>query len=137
MSYTNPWLYKDRPFDSNEIESFYGFVYLITNTLTNKKYVGKKFFFSTKRKQVNKKRKRILVESDWKEYYGSNSELVSDVEKLGAENFKREILHLCETKGLCNYYEAREQFQVDCLRREDYYNSWIQVKVHKKHLKGL
>lgn len=137
MSYTNPWLYKDRPFDSNEIESFYGFVYLITNTLTNKKYVGKKFFFSTKRKQVNKKRKRILVESDWKEYYGSNSELVSDVEKLGAENFKREILHLCETKGLCNYYEAKEQFQVDCLRREDYYNSWIQVKVHKKHLKGL
>lgn len=137
MSYTNPWLYKDRLFDSNEIESFYGFVYLITNTLTNKKYVGKKFFFSTKRKQVNKKRKRILVESDWKEYYGSNSELVSDVEKLGAENFKREILHLCETKGLCNYYEAKEQFQVDCLRREDYYNSWIQVKVHKKHLKGL
>lgn len=137
MSYENPWLHNGSIFDSEGIKEYYGFVYLIVNKLTNKKYIGKKFFFSTKRKQVNKKRKRILVESDWKNYYGSNSELVSDVQEHGKDNFSREILHLCSTKGLCNYYEAKEQFQVDCLRRNDYYNTWIQVKVHKKHLKGL
>ena len=137
MIYNNPWVYNNKPFDSDEIATYYGFVYLITNTTTNKKYIGKKFFFSTKRKQVNRKRKRVLVESDWKDYYGSNGELVEDVQKLGKENFQREILHLCQTKGLCSYYEAKEQLNVDCLRREDYYNSWIQVKVHKKHLKGL
>lgn len=137
MSYSNPWLYKGSEFDTDKIDNNYGFVYLITNSLTGKKYIGKKLFFAAKRKQVNKKKKRIIVESDWKQYYGSNEELKRDVDALGPDKFKREILHLCLTKGQCNYLEAKEQFNVDCLRNEDYYNSWIQVKVHKKHLKGM
>lgn len=136
MSYPNPWLYNGEVFDTDKIDKYYGFVYLITNKTTNKKYVGKKFFFSTKRKQVNKKKKRILVESDWKSYYGSNDQLNNDVELYGTDSFERKILHLCSTKGQCSYYEAKEQFAVDCLRSEEYYNTWIQVKVHRKHLKG-
>jgi len=115
---------------------YYGFVYIITNLLTGKQYIGKKFFWSTKRKQVNKVRKRYKVESDWKEYWSSSDELKSDIEKLGKENFKREIIHLCLNKGTTNYLEAKEQFTRSVLEHSDiWYNSWIQVKVSKTHVK--
>jgi len=112
----------------------YGFVYLITNEIDQKKYVGKKLFWSSKTKTVKKKKKRFKVESDWADYYGSNKELQEDVERLGADNFKREILRLCRSKGECSYYEAKLQFEKDVLTSDEYYNSWIMVKVHKNHL---
>lgn len=135
LTYKNPWVYKAKIFDSDDIGDNYGFVYIITCNTTGKLYIGKKFFYSMKTKQVNKKKKRYKVESDWKEYYGSNEELKKDVERLGKENFLRQIIHVCKTKGTCNYYEAKEQFERDVLLNENYYNSWIQVKVQKSHIK--
>ena len=134
MSYENPWIYNGEIFDSDKIEGYYGFVYLIENLVDNKKYIGKKLFISSRTKVVKKKKKKTKVESDWKKYYGSNLELASDVEKHGAHNFKRTILRLCKTKGECNYFEAKEQFALDVLRKEEYYNTWIMVKVHKSHV---
>ena len=67
-------------------------------------------------------------------YYGSNKELQADVDSLGTDNFSREILRLCKTKGEFAYYEAKYQFDNSVLESDEYYNSWIQVKVHKKHL---
>ena len=75
-----------------------------------------------------------IDESDWKEYYGSNKELQADVDKFGKDSFKREILKLCKTKGEFGYYEAKYQFDNNVLESNDYYNSWIMVRVHKKHL---
>tara|TARA_R110000824_G_scaffold98131_3_gene234246 strand:+ start:8294 stop:8701 length:408 start_codon:yes stop_codon:yes gene_type:complete len=116
----------------------YGFVYVITNLTNQKKYIGKKFFWSLKRKQVNKKKKRITVESDWKKYWGSNDELKKDISLLGKEKFTREILHLCKSKGVTNYLEAREQFERHVLEnKEEWYNSWIMVKVNRTHLNKL
>lgn len=135
MSYENPWTLDGKIIDTEDIEQYYGFVYRITNLTNNKKYIGKKFFYASKTKQVNKKKKRYKAESDWKTYYGSNDALNEDVKTLGKVNFKREILRLCKTKGTCNYYEAREQFVLDVLKDPDYYNIWIQVKVHKSHIK--
>lgn len=116
-------------------EGAIGFVYLITNITNDKKYIGKKLFTFSKTKQVKGKKKRIRVESDWKEYYGSNDELKKDVIELGVSNFKREILYYCKTKGMCNYLEAKEQFIRNVLENTDYYNSWISVKVHRSHVK--
>ena len=117
-------------------EGYYGFVYNITNVLSNKQYIGKKFFYSQKQRQVKGKKKKYKVESDWKEYYGSNEELKKDIEQLGKDNFTRTIIHLCKTKGECSYYEAKYQFQENVLLfPELYYNSWIMCKVHRKHLK--
>ncbi len=131
------WLYKDNIFTENQIEDNYGFVYCITNLATNKKYIGKKFFYSSKTKQVKGKKKKVKVSSDWLTYYGSNVELQSDVQTLGKESFKREIIYLCKTKGECGYLEAKEQFTRCVLENEEYYNTWIMVRVRKSHIKGL
>lgn len=135
MSYENPWYYNNEIVESDKIEEFYGFVYRITNTLNNKQYIGKKFFWSMKTRVIKKKKKRYKTESDWKNYYGSNKELVYDVENCGIINFKREILRLCKTKGECGYFEAKYQFAEEVLEKDEYYNSWIMCKIHKKHVK--
>lgn len=134
---TQDWLYEGQPFESDMIGDYVGFVYLITNLENDKKYIGKKWFWSTKKLPPlkGKKRKRTVVkESDWKQYYGSSEEVKLLLEQLGKDNFKREILRLCKTKGECTYYEAKLQFDFDVLLRDDYYNEFIGCKIHSKHL---
>ena len=129
------WQYNGKDFTEDLIGDNYGFVYEITNLTNKRKYIGKKFFYSAKTKQVKGKKKKVKVSSDWKTYYGSNAELVNDVKLHGEENFKREILHLCKTKGECGYLEAKEQFVRGVMESEDYYNTWIMVRVRKSHIK--
>jgi len=131
------WQYNGIDFTEDLIGDNYGFVYRITNKTNNRKYIGKKFFYSTKTKQVKGKKKRIKVSSDWQTYYGSSAELTKDVLQLGHDNFNREILHLCLSKGDCGYLEAKEQFICGALESDDYYNTWIMVRVRKSHLKGI
>jgi hypothetical protein len=124
-------------------EECVGFVYLITNKVSGKKYIGKKLakFAKTtykvvKLKNGTKKKKKIRskIDSDWQTYYGSNIELNKDVELLGTENFTREILFYCTSKSECSYIEAREQFNHKVLESTDYYNGHIQVRVHGSHI---
>jgi hypothetical protein len=126
-------------------EDCIGFVYLITNNLSNRKYIGKKLakfskttYKTVKLKNGTKKKKKIRskVASDWQEYYGSNLELNKDVENLGKENFTREILFYCQSKAECSYIEAREQFRHQVLESADYYNGQISVRVHGSHIKN-
>jgi hypothetical protein len=131
------WLHNDNEFTEEQIGEYYGFVYCITNLVSGKKYIGKKFFYSSKTKQVKGKKKRYKVFSDWQTYYGSNEELKKDVIIHGKESFKREILHLCLSKGSAGYLEAKEQFVNGVLEGDEYYNSWIMVRVRKSHLKGI
>ena len=131
------WLYNLEVFTDDQIGDNYGFVYQITNLTNGKKYIGKKFFYSAKTKMVKGKKKKYKAPSDWKTYYGSSDSLAKDVLQLGSDNFKREILHLCKTKGVCGYLEAKEQFIRDALIRDDYYNTWIMVRVRKSHIQNL
>ena len=82
-------------------------------------------------------KKKMKVSSDWKTYFGSNEELKGEVSKQGKENFTRIILHLCKSKGECGYLEAKEQFTKGVLESDNYYNTWIMVRVRKSHIKGL
>ena len=133
------WMMNGKPFELGELthKELYGFVYIITCKATNKQYIGKKFFWSSRTKQVKGKKKRSKVESDWKTYFGSNKTLLEEVQQRGEDNYTREILHLCKTKGECNYLEAHEQFTRSVLTTDQYYNDWIMVKVHRSHIKGL
>jgi len=124
-------------------EDCVGFVYLITNKLTGRKYIGKKLakfsrttYRMVKLKNGKKKRKKIKgkIDSDWQTYYGSSPELTKDVVALGVENFDREILYYCRSKSECSYIEAREQFARRVLESTDYYNGHIQVRVHGSHI---
>ena len=128
------WLYNNSPLEIVP-ENAYGYVYLITNTVTGRKYIGKKLFWFRKTKQVKGKKKRIKVESDWRDYWSSSDEVKKDVETLGDDKFTREILHICPNKGSCNYLEAREQMDRRVLETEDYYNGQIQCRVHRTHIK--
>ena len=127
-------------------EECIGFVYLITNTLTGRKYIGKKLakfskttYKTVKLKNGTKKKKKIRskIDSDWREYYGSSPALTADVTALGTANFTREILFYCNSKAECSYIEAREQFSRRVLESNDYYNGHIQVRVHGSHIKKL
>ena len=130
------WLYNGEPY--YEPGEYYGFVYIIENLLSGRKYIGKKFFWSIKRKQVNKKRKSYKVESDWKTYWSSSDELKTDIANIGEHNFKRTIIHLCPSKGVTNYLEAKEQMLRAVLEDSNaWYNSWISCKVNKSHLRPL
>jgi hypothetical protein len=131
------WKYNGKDFTEEDIADNYGFVYLITNLVTGKKYIGKKLFYSTKTKVIKGKKKRYKTFSDWQTYYGSNTELQNDVTILTEALFSREILHLCKTKGECSYLEAKEQFDRAVLESNEYYNSWIMVKVRKSHIKAF
>jgi hypothetical protein len=138
------WLY-----ESQEVtyipEEYAGFVYVITNTLTGRQYIGKKLSkfskttYKTERLKNGKKRRKKIrgkIESDWQTYYGSSPELTQDIEQLGPENFRREILYYCRSKAECSYIEAREQFARRVLESDAYYNGHIQVRVHGSHIKG-
>ncbi len=128
------WIYNNKPLEEIP-EKAYGYVYLITNNQTGKKYIGKKLFWFSKTKQVKGKKKRTKVESDWRDYWSSSDELKKDVETLGTDKFTREILHICGNKGMCNYLEAKEQMIREVLESDKYYNSQIQCRVHRTHIK--
>lgn len=116
---------------------FVGFVYEISNLLDGRKYIGKKsFIFKIAKKPLKgQKRRRISYEeSDWRDYFGSNTELQADVARHGVGNFHRRILMLCKTKAEMSYYEAKFQLETDAILRDDYYNSWVSVKVTRKHM---
>ena len=118
-------------------ETAYGFIYMITNLVTDKKYIGKKQMVSkrTRPPLKGKKRKRIeFVESDWKSYVSSSNELVNDLQKIGKEKFKFEILRFCANKSQLAYYEAKEQFDREVLLKEDYYNGIINLRLGKVKL---
>lgn len=139
------WLFESKTIEVLP-EDCVGFVYLITNNTTGRKYIGKKLakfskttYKTVKLKNGNKKRKKIRgkIESDWQTYYGSNEQLNKDVERLGAGNFTREILYYCRSKAECSYIEAREQFSRRVLESDDWYNGHIQVRVHGSHIRKL
>ena len=113
------WIYQGRKFEPPKDftpDDWYGFVYLISHRGTNRKYVGKKFFWKSKTLPITKTRKRrqrLKVESDWRDYYGSNKQ------------------------GECAYMETKEQFDREVLLKDEYYNGIINCRIGAKSLKNL
>jgi hypothetical protein len=132
------WYHDGQLVEEIDLKKYAAFVYVITNLKTNRLYIGLKQTSFAKTRQVKGKKKRVRVESDWREYWSSSEELKKDVEALGQENFKREIIHFCEMKSHANYLEAREQMDRRVLENPDkYYNGIINCRVSRNHIKKL
>jgi hypothetical protein len=134
------WTHNGERFTSNDITDFYGFVYRITNLVTGYDYVGRKYFKTIRKLKplIGRKNKRHKTkETDWQEYWGSSNRLTEDIEALGKENFKREIICLCKTRGETNYMEAKIQFDEDVLLNPQNYNGIIAIKIGYGSVKNL
>lgn len=120
------WLYKGKPIKEAP-ENEFGFVYLITNLKSGKKYIGRKYFGTTRRVKVKGKKRRKIIrkDSNWREYTGSSKSLNKDIEKLGKKNFKFDILIMGETKGQVNYLEENIHHRYHVSVKEDFYNDCI------------
>ena len=140
IDYENPWFYNGSPFTSADIGDNFGFVYLITNKLNQRQYIGRNYLWQF-RTPKGKKRK-VKSESDWKNYYGSCPELKEDIIKFGRENFSRTILSLHKTKGKTNFEETRQLFTNGVLTESldngvpAYYNSNILNRYFRKDYYG-
>ena len=113
MSYENPWLYNDKVFESEDINDYYGFCYLLTDLENGKMYIGRKYFYSIRKKKGI--RKKVKSESDWKTYYSSSKKVQHIVQESGPNRFKREILSLYIKKGQVNYNETKLLFNHNVL----------------------
>lgn len=133
-------MYNGKKVTDSDVEGFVAFVYVIENIKTGRKYIGKKRLTKkiSRKPLKGKKRKRVsYVESDWKDYWGSNETLLNDIQLAQDKKFfKRKILRLCKTISESSYYEAKIQFVEDVLLHPDkFYNEWIMVKIRSSHLR--
>ena len=119
MSYENPWLYNDKIFESEDIKDYFGFCYILTDLENGIKYIGRKYFYSIRKKKGI--RKKVRSESDWKTYYSSSKKIQQMVLESGPNRFKREILSLYKKKGQVNYNETKLLFQHNVLEAVDEY----------------
>ena len=136
------WYYNNKVYEPSEeeLKEWVGFVYVITDKSNNKMYVGKKQFWSKKTLPPLKgktRKRRSIVESDWKKYYGSSDLVNKLLLEHGEKNFHREILHFGRSKGELGYLEAKEQFDRNVLLDDNYYNGIINCKIHRSHVKSL
>ena len=133
------WYYNNKPFEY-ALGEYQGFVYVITDSSTGKMYVGKKGFWSKKTLPPLKgktRKRRSVVESDWKTYHESSETVKQLLAEHGERNFHREILYLCKSKAEMGYLEAKEQFNRNVLLDDRYYNGIINCRVHRNHIRGL
>lgn len=132
-----PWTFQGNIFSDDDIADNKAFIYIITHIHSGKYYVGRKNFYTPKYYTVNKKRKRRFIISDYATYWGSSTSFNAFVDQEGKENFTREIIHLCESKGISNYLEAKEQFERQVLFDNLSFNSIINCRIHRNHVKSL
>lgn len=131
------WTHNDLPVTDEDVKGYVGFCYIITNTTDGRMYFGKKKLTRKKTRPPlkGKKRKRKeIVESDWRDYYGSSEDLLKDVELLGKDKFTRQILRFCKTLGECSYFEAKYIFEYDAIVSESFYNHWVSCRIRSSHL---
>jgi len=134
--YENPWIYEGKPFTTDDINGFFGYVYRIINLQDGREYIGRKYFW--KFRTPKGKKRKVKSESDWKKYYGSCPELKEEIQQLGRQNFSRTILSLHKTAGKTNYEETKQLFTKGVLTEQlddgtpKYYNSNILSRYFRK-----
>jgi hypothetical protein len=112
----------------DDVENNTGFVYIITNKLNCKQYIGQKQFWSKVSRpplkgRVNRRISRKA--SDWRSYTGSSRQLNEDIAAHGKHNFDFEIICLADCKWLLTYTEYELIIKCDAIRKSSYYNEFL------------
>lgn len=129
------WFYEDKPIEKIEdipVEKAIGFIYIITQLSTGKRYLGKKLLTKSSRKTINGKTKKIRTESDWKTYWSSSPELKQLVREIGTQDFKREIIAFVFSKSELMYAEEFALYYTNALLDEAYFNGNIRSRIQRK-----
>lgn len=148
------WRFKDKLITeiADMPEGTFGFIYRVTHLPTKQKYIGKKVLFFERNVKLGKRelealkeerkaagiggrvpqKKKVVKESDWKEYYGSQEEIKKLVRSSKPEDWTREILDFVPTKKLLTYYEIKHIFINNALEDNDFLNDNILGKFYKK-----
>lgn len=135
MDYENPWMYKGEVFTSEHINDTHGFIYLIKEKSTGRMYIGQKHFWTKKVKTINKKKKKVKVESDWKKYYSSSNYINEKVAAEGVEDFERYILMMVQSDGMLNYAEMILQVDFRVLENNHLFiNGYIGGRISTSHI---
>jgi len=132
------WTFEGKDLVDDEIpEGSTAFLYLITHVESGRWYIGRKNLSRKVTKVVKTKtgipkKKRSLVESDWKNYWSSSSYVKDLVAQEGADKFTREILIFVSTPAATIYgeeallYMSGSMFDPLCL------NGHIRTKIMRK-----
>ena len=134
-------------------DNTYGFIYEVLHKPTDRKYLGKKVLFFERNVRIGKKetealkeerkakgiggrvpaKKKVIKESDWKDYYGSHKDIVQLIKEGKQFEFERKILTFVPNKKLLTYYECKYLFIKEVLEeRNNYINDNILGKFYKK-----
>jgi hypothetical protein len=126
------------PTESQDVpQNALGFIYVITNKITNKKYIGKKLLVNKKKRKPLKGRvnsRRYLVESDWQTYTGSSPILNGDIEKYGKDSFDFQILSFQPSKLMLAYHETKTIIDTNAIFSNEYYNEVLNCRFRNKKL---
>ena len=139
-------LYKKQKIDSIDDmpKDTYGFIYEVTHTKTNQKYIGKKVLYFERNKRLGKRalaalkeerakkgmkgrtplKQKVITESDWKDYYGSHLKIKELLKQDGASAFSREIIQYVFNKKQLTYFECKHLFINEVL---DSRNNYIMI----------
>ena len=142
MPTTATWTYQGRVITSikDMPEGTYGFIYEVRYKPTDVRYIGKKVLYFERNKRLGKKalaalreersknglrgrvpiKQKVVTESDWKDYFGSQKEIVTLSQQDNAgENWEKRILEFVPNKKLLTYYETKHSFQNGVLEDKD------------------
>ena len=126
-----PWIYNNKPVEAPTKGSI-GFIYRITSKIDGRYYIGRKNLLKTSYKTTKGIKKKVMVESDWKDYFSSSPSLIEEITEGGMENYTREILLFCPTKATILLAEeyflhvSGSMFDAKC------YNQNIRATIMKK-----
>ena len=148
------WLYKKQKIDSIDDmpKDTYGFIYEVTHTKTNQKYIGKKVLYFERNKRLGKRalaalkeerakkgmkgrtplKQKVITESDWKTYYGSHKDILKLIKEGKQGEFTKEILHYVPNKKQLTYFECKYLFINEVLEQGEYINDNILAKFYRK-----
>ena len=98
------WTFRDDKTKIPQPDEYFGFVYVITNKLTTKQYIGCKQYWQMRKKKKHKP-------SSWRVYTSSSKYLNEDIDKIGKRRFKFEIIQEYKTKRGLHYYEQYYQMK--------------------------